>query len=187
MNECFVALGQRHKNKWKKWDGAGMAGQQYNHWKQIHVQSAPFEGNSNSWQFIGQLFFLLPLPLLLLSLWSSTAVLSSLITSLFYRHPSPATPILFVQDGRGLCILSLEPSVRSSLPLQITNATSIETFLLALSRISSTSNNLTSSILDWFATFFFFVSLYVWVHIHVCVRACVYLCVWMYAGVSVYI
>ena len=165
-----------------------MAGQQYNHWKQIHVRSVPFEGNSNSWHFIGQLFFLLPLPLLLLSLWSSAAVLSSLITSFFYRHPSPATPILLVQDGRGLCTLSFGPSVRSSLPFQITYATTIETFLLALSRISSTSNNLTSSILDWFAAFFLLcLSLYVCVHTHICVRACVYLCVWMYACVSVYI
>ena len=63
-----------------------------------------------------------------LSLWSPTTVLSFSITSFWYRHPSPATPTLLVQDGRWVCILSFGPSVRSSLPLHVRNATTIETF-----------------------------------------------------------
>ena len=35
-------------------------------------------------------------------------------------------------DGRGLCILLFGPSVRSSLPLHIRNATTIETFALSV-------------------------------------------------------
>ena len=81
-------------------------------------------------------------------------VLSFFVTSLFYRHSSPAAPTLWVQDGRGLCVLSFRPAVWSLLLLHIRNATIIETFLLALRHISSTSINLTSLILDWFAAFF---------------------------------
>ena len=63
-----------------------------------------------------------------LSLWTPTTVLSFLITSLLCRHPSPATPTLLVRDGRGLCIFSFGPFVRSSLPLHIRNATTVDTF-----------------------------------------------------------
>ena len=130
-----------------------------------------------------------------LSLWSPAAVLSFLVTSLWNRHLPPATSFLQVQGGRWLCILSFGSSVRNSLPLQVGNAAITDTFSSALSRIFSTSNNLTGWILDWFAACLFFPCSVV----VPCCRSCccwsyclwlfvvVLVCFWSFSGLFLYL